>query len=700
MSRNGVIRTSCRICGTGCGMLVHVKDGKAVRIEGDPDSLTRGVACPKGLASLEYLYHPDRLNYPLKRVGGKGEGKWQRITWDEALDAIADQIIEARDNYGAESIVLVNGTARGFADSYIARFANVLGTPNYSNPAQVCYVPGLLASRITYGFIARQDLSYSPALVVNWAINTPETYPRVYAGIIQAMSKDTKFIVVDPRETDLAARADIWLQLRPGSDLALALAMINVIISEGLYDKDFVENWTVGFDELRLHVQDYPPDKVEEITWIDAQKITDAARAYARNKPACIMLGNPVESGINNFQSGRAICILRAITGNLEIPGGELRPLPLPIVVRRAPEMVLSDKISKEQFKKRLDANLNLLPIPPVSNQAMWQSIIGGIIGEGPYPVRVLYVQAGNPLVTYPNSRRVYEGLRKLNFLVVADLFMTPTAALADIVLPIVHYLECDDIWTSEDFAEAQVQQKVVERVAECRTEHEVWSGLAKRIDLGHYFEGSEEEILDFILKSAGLTFEEFRKVGAISTSTSYRNYEKDGFPTPSGKVELYSSRLKEWGFDPLPRYYEPPETPYSDHELAREYPLVFATRKLEFYRHSAQRQITSLRGIRPEPLIEINPETARKLGISDGDWVYVETRRGRIKQKARLSSGIDPRVVFVDYGWWFPEKEGSSLFGWEESNSNVLTDDKPPYSPEMGSPNFRGMLCKVYKVW
>ena len=205
--------------------------------------------------------------------------------------------------------------------------------------------------------------------------------------------------------------------------------------------------------------------------------------------------------------------------------------------------------------------------------------------------------------------------------------------------------------------------------------------------------------MLDHLLKPAGLTFEEFRKARVIYGSKQYSEYEKNGFKTPSGKVELYSSRLKEWGFDPLPVYREPPESPYSEPELAKEYPLVFTNRKLVPYKHSSGRHIASLRGSHPEPLVTIHTDTAGKLGIAEGDWVYIETKRGRIRQRAVLTPNIDPRVVIVDYGWWFPEKEASELHEWAESNINVLTSNQQPYGREMGTATLRNILCKVYKA-
>lgn len=690
-----VVRSTCELCNSGCGVLVYLEDDKPVRVDGDPDNpVNKGALCVKGMASLEYLYHPDRLKHPLKRVGGRGEGKWQQITWDEALDTIAAELTRAKEKHGAESVVFIRGCAKGYQDSYVARFANVFGTPNVASMASVCFVPRNHASRITYGFMALPDYEYPPACIVMWGVNKCSTGIGECKRYNKALSKNAKLIVIDPCETGYAPMADIWVKPRPCSDLALALGMINVIINEGLFDKDFVENWTVGFDKLKAHVQDYPPEKVAEITWVPAETIREVARFYATNKPACIVWGNGLDNNINNFQADRAIAILRAITGNLGGPGGDIEWSSSGIVSKGSPELLQQDILPPEMRTKRVSTSDGLLPI---IFYALPQDIIKAMIKADPYPIRAAFISGATLLHAYTNAQETYQALKGLDFLVAADFFMTPTAELADIVLPVTTYLEFDSLHESEYTPTVGVIQKVAQ-IGECWSDYKILQELAKRLGLGNYFWEDETQALDFILKPAGLTFDEFREVGIISGSKQYRKYEENGFATPSGKVELYSSRLEEWGFDPLPVYHEPPESPFSEPELAEEYPLVFTNRKLAPFQHAGGRQISTLRGSRPEPLVHIHTETASKLGIEEGGWVYIETKRGRIKHKAALTPNIDPRVVILDHGWWFPEKD-SELHGWAESNLNILTDNKPPYAREMGSATLRGILCKVYKA-
>jgi len=685
--KDGIVRTGCGLCLLACGMLVHLKDGKVVKVEGDPQSPQTGSLCIRGLVAMERLYHPDRLKHPQKRVGKRGEGKWERISWDEALDTIADKMVETKEAHGAESVAFIRGSAKGYhLESIMGRFANLFGTPNISSASHVCHVPRQFASTLTFGSMPVPDFGYPPACILQWGSNPFETSSIRVKVIRKALDNGTKIIVVNPRKVGFGEKADMLLQLRPGTDLALALGMLHVIVNEKLYDKDFVDNWTVGFDKLSEHVQDYSPQKMEEITWVPADTIIEAARLYATTKPACIQWGNALDHNINSFQAARAISILGAITGNLAVPGGDLLIRSVPMIQR--PEFMLNKKRSKEQFDKRVgDRYL------PMFGQIPSQTLIKAILEEDPYPIRVAFMVGVNPLMTYSNSKEVYQALNKVEFLAASDLFMTPSVELADIVLPAASFFEFDSIAG----VGMQVQQKVVQ-VGECWSDYKIFNELAKRVGIEEDFWDDEIGPLNTIIEPSSIDFEELRKIVLVRPLMEYRRYKTDGFDTPSGKVEIFSTRLQKMGFDPLPVYHEFPETPFSDPELAKEYPLIFTTCKSVAFRHASDRNLPTLRKMHPEPLVEIHPDTAKSLEIEDGDWVYIENKRGRIKQKAKLTTGIDPRVINVDYGWWFPEKGVEGLYGWAESNANILTGSEPPYSPEMGSNNLRGIICKVYK--
>lgn len=692
-----VVRTVCRECHNGCGMLVHVQAGKAIKVESDPESPKfRDKLCSRAQASLERLYSANRLTYPQKRVGARGEGKWQRITWDEALDTIAQKFASAKDKHGAESVALVKGIYDRHSD-FVSRLGNVFGTPNVANIDNTCFVPSAVGRLMTYGYNSMPDVTGSPDCIMCWGSSAN---PPLKAG--------GKLIIVNTLETEAVKRADIWLQPRPATDLALAMGIIHVIVNEKRYDHDFVARWTMGFDHLKKHIQPYSPEKVAEITWVPDKKIIAAARLFTNYRYACLMNGNASEDTYNSTQFARAIAIIQAICGLLDIPGGTI-DIEGSIQFEATSRDILRDKLPKEQEAKKLGGDQGYLPpselwhtIASKPLEVHPQHLVDAILKEKPYPIQAVGIFGSNPLLTWSNSRRVYEAFERVNFMAIADLVMTPTAALADIVLPVTSYLETDAVIASDmgmGVTCLMAQQKAVQ-VGECRSNPEIVMELAQRLGLGEYFWKNLHSYLDDYLRPMGITFAELvRRFSIISSATRYRKYLEKGFNTPSGKVEIYSSLCEQWGYEPLPIYHELEETKESNPELFNEYPLILTSRHEANYVHSQDRYLESIRQQKPEPLVLIHPKTAKQLGIIEGDMVFIENKRGRIKQKATLSKGVDPRVISVDCGWWFPEKDISQMYGWDEANANILTDDSPPYSPEMGSPMMRGFLCKVYKA-
>ena len=687
-----IVKTYCaRMDHGGCGILVHVEKGKITKIEGDPDSpLSRGTICAKGLAQIEKLNHPDRLKYPMKRVGERGEGKWDRISWDEALGTIAEKISEIIKGDGPRAISFAQGTPKGLELFLLIRLANLLNIPNISTPGNVCQMPRETASTLTCGFFPIPDYDYPPACVVVWGSNLFQTNETGILGsqLKRALDQGAKLIVIDPRKTAIASRADLWLQPRPGTDLALALGILRVIIEKDLYEKAFVEGWTKGFPELKEHLQQYPLEKVSEITWISKEKIIEVAHLFSQTKPACIQWGNALEHNPNSFQCARALLILMAITGNLDTPGGNVNRLGPPLM--RTGELVQSKKFPNKKEKIlspefRLSTMMGFVPS---------QLIVKAILTERPYPIRMMYLQGGNPLLSYANSTETFKAMKKLHFLAVSEIFLTPTAQLADIVLPAAANFEFDDIGhfgLPHGFILAR--PKIVEPMEESWPDSKILNELGKRMGYGQYFWDDMRECLEEILKPAGMTYNDFKSMGILKGKWEYRGYEKKGFNTPSGKVEIYSQQLKEWGYDPLPSYQDLPESP-----LLKEYPLIFTSAKDPFYFHSAYRNISSLRKLSPEPIVLIHPETASHLGIDEGDWVSIETKQGTIRQKAKLNTEIDPRLIVLSFGWWFPERKDLELSGWKESNLNILTNNDPPYEPAIGSTSLRAVPCRIYK--
>ncbi len=690
-----IIKTFCaRMDHGGCGLLVEVANGKIVRVKGDPDcSLNRGTLCAKGIAQIERLNHPDRLRHPLKRAGARGEGRWERIPWDEALKILTEKFKERIEQKEARTISFAQGTPKGLELYMMIRLANVLKVPHVITPGSICHMPRETASLLTCGFFPVPDYDHPPAVILVWGSNLFQTNEEgiIGAQLRRALDQGAKLIVIDPRKTLLASRAHLWLQPKPGTDLALAIGVLKVIVEEKLYDANFVKNWTAGFEDLAQHLKDHSLRKISEETWVSEEKILETARLYAGIHPGCIQWGNALEHTTDSVQSARALLILKAITGNLETPGGNVnRPGPS---VLRPGDFVLSknfpdkrDQLLGAEF--RLAAQMGFTPS---------QVVMKAILSEKPNPIRMMYIQGGNPLLSYANSQETFRALKKLDFLAVAEIFMTPTAQLADLVLPTATNFEFDDIGhygLPHGFILAR--PKIVEPSEECWPDLRILNELGKRLGYEKFFWVDLQACLDDVLKPVGLTYEGFKEKGMLRGNWVYKSYEGKGFNTPSKKVEIYSSRFKEWGYDPLPTYREEKN---GEKDLAGDARgLILTSAKDPNYFHSAYRNLPSLRKLSPDPQVWLHPLTAEKLKIREGDWILIETGLGKIRQKVAFDKDLDPRVIVAAYGWWFPERKDLELSGWKESNINMLTENDPPYDPAIGSTNLRAIPCRVYR--
>ena len=696
-----IFKSVCRICHGGCGALLSVIDGKLVGVSPDPDSpFNRGRMCVKGLATPEIMYHPSRLRTPLKRIGERGSNRWETVCWDAALEDIAERLNRIRTESGPEAIALGQGTGRHHY-MHVIRFANALGTPNWYEPGLAnCLIPRITVSRFTYGGYVVADYygDVTPKTILFWGHNPLVTGPdgELSFPVRRALAAGSFGIAVDPRRSDTAKQCKLWLPIRPGTDCALALAMIHVIIYGGFYDAEFIEKWTVGFEQLKEHVLGCTPEWAEAITWVPSQDIITAARRYASEKPSVLEWGVSIEQNPNSLQTVRALSLLRGVTGNIDIPGGDILGMeiirPYPVMRNRLPDDMVGKRIGSDQFK--LLSGLRAI-MPSAHIPSLFRAMRTG----DPYRVRALLVFGGNPMVTVANTCEVKESLLKLDLLVVADLFMTPTAALADYVLPAAFWPEVNQILEMPLVAGNAVlaQQKVVQ-VGECRQDEEIMNDLGRRLNLPG-MEETLEDILNYRLEPLNVTFAELKKKSVIFPPHRYYKFEKKGFGTPSRKVELYSKPLERLGYDPMPSFKEPPESPDSQPGLAQDFPCVLTTgsRRLEFF-HSEHRQIPSLRRRRPDPVAEMHPATAERYGIASGDWVFVSSPRGKIRMKAEVTEDMRKDVVNVDHGWWFPEREGPDFGVWE-SNANLLTSNKPPYDPAFGSYPLRGLLCRIDRI-
>ena len=683
-----VVKTACHMCFASCGLNAYVKDGRIIKVDGMAEHpVNRGEICITAEHALDYVYSEDRLKYPMKKEGGK----WKRISWDEALDTTAAKLRESKEKYGDTSLAVFAGDAtamQGAAAALLAwRFCDIYGTPNRCSVESICYIVRGKATLFTLGKFSSPDAEEAKCIML-WGHNPHNSLPPLVWRIDNAINNGAKLIVIDPRSTAFAKKADIHAQIRPGTDAALALAMLNIIIMEGLYDKEFVAKWTTGFDKLAEHVSQYPPEDVERITWVPVETIKEMARMFATTKPACIIEGtNTLDQQASGFHNTRAIIILQAITGNIDVPGGAIRVSgQLRLNPVRLPEKVQSLRlIGAEEYPivhrmgDRVFGEMQAMEWPDI------------VLAAKPYPITTMIVAGSNPAVTWPNSNKVRQALKKLDFLVVMDIFMTETAEMADIVLPATTFFERTDI-SAEGGRQVNepyviLRKPAIEPLWESWPDWKFWFELARRMGYEKYFPWQNiEEALDYFLEPTGLTIKQLKEEspeGITYGSKEYGEHERRGFNTPSGKIELYSQALKELGYSPLPEYIENPESLTSTPELAREYPLTLTTgaRHLEYW-HSQHRNIPGLRRRVPEAMAEIHPDTARKYGIGDGDMMVIDTKTGGIEIKAAVTEDLIPCVVKIPHGW-------------SQANANILTDNIPA-DPVSGYPALKGLLCRV----
>ena len=707
MSKEKRVRTVCHGCHSLCGVYVIVRDGVAVKIEGDLEHpYSQGMVCAKGYAQLQQAYNPARPKYPIKRIGKRGEGKWQRISWDEALGTIASKFSEAIKEYGPHSIALHSGgnTRRAIQAMYV--LGHSIGTTSICwTDAHYCWGPFVVAEMSTHGALTLMEVmvdAENSKCIVLWGANPFHAYPASGRKVHLGLHNGARLIVIDPRFTGGASKADVWLQTRPGVDDALALGWLNVIINEELYDKEFVNKWCVGFDALKERVQEFPPERVAELTWLKAEDIVRAARMYATVKPSCIFASAALEMQNNATQAIRAITCLPAITGQIDIKGGNLQPqfprghLPGFFYFRkqyRPSDEIEEQRIGAKEFPLLCGPKSAFGPMHP-------PSMIKAMLTDDPFPIRC-WMFCNDPLMNLPNSRDCYDAFMRVPFSVALDINMTPSAELCDIVLPSAMWLEIDEV-TDRQCCVVR-RNKATEPVGECKDEMWVAFELLNRMGVKCWLPGVEsvDDYNNFRVRGMGIDFEELGRRHVITCAPEYKRYEKFGsFKTRSRKVELYSETFKEHGYDPLPNYVEPPESPFSTPELYKEYPFVFVPSGTRLpYVHSMGRNIPWLRELIPDPEVDIHPEPAKKLGIKDGDWVWIEipSSKERIRMKARLSLMLDPRVVHLQSHWWYPEKPSPDHGHWDV-NINKLIHARP-CDPITGGTILTGSLCKIYKA-
>lgn len=690
------VPTVCQSCHTTCECIAFrdAKTHKVLRVEGDPDSpQTRGILCSKGLAAPDLCYNPNRITTPLKRIGERGEGKFEPISWEEALDITAGKLQKYKEEGGPQSVAILQGTKRGWS-RVASRFAYAFGTPNHGATGWAqCFLPRTTECNITFGpgslYTETQDYPNAECIMV-WGCNPPTSWPVRANDIMETRQRGAALIVVDPYLSEIAAKADIWLQIRPDTDMALALGMIHIIIKEKLYDESFINQWTIGFDKLCESIDDYTPEWTAEKTGVDKDLLLKATRVYAKCKASALCRSMALDQVHDSLQVCRATSILISITGHVGKPGCNVVGSSRGEISQNSFDFIRDDQIPEEIQKLRCGYEafpfLTQRPctIPSAHMPTFWQQVVSG----KPYKIPCAMIFGSNAIVSYTNSNVIEEALGKLEFLAVADMYITPTAKYADIIFPVSTWLERENILSNfqTDNTHTFFQQPVT-NTPNTKNDIEIVYELAKRLGFEEKFWKTPEELYDYLLSTTGLTYRECLKKRRLYAPLQYEEYKNKGFKTPSGKIEIYSSVLEEKGCDPIPQYTPPFQSIQDTPEIAEKYPLIMTTGRHEnAYRISENRQNPYLRELAPKPWLEINAFTAKSLSILDGQKVLIESETGSAYAYARYTEGIREDVVMSISGWW------------DEYNVNK-TVPWCGYSQGIGSVACRGYLCRVSPV-
>jgi anaerobic selenocysteine-containing dehydrogenase len=599
------------------------------------------------------------------------------------------------------------------AIDWVQRLIRAFGSPNYCTYMELCGWGRYLAPLYTFG--ASVPGEYVPDLenagcILFWGYNPSVARLAHATSTVTAVRRGAKLIVVDPRKVGLAAKADHWLRVRPGTDAALALSLTHVMIDNGWYDADFVRDWTNAADVvdgeavwnlLRSRCAEYPPDRAEAITGVPAADIVAAARTIWEARPVAFYTWSGLEQHNGATQTIRAINVLYALTGSLDVPGGNVLF-----------EAVPSNPVDGKEFLS--DARP---PAVGVDRRPLGPARFEFVTGEDFYTaaldgrIKALVSFGGNMVMAHADSLRGREALRNLDFFVQADLFMTPTAELADIVLPVTTPFESEALKIGFEYSQeaqslVQLRQPLVAPRGEARSDLQIVFDLATRLGLGrHFWNGDIEAAFRHQLAPSGITLEELRahpEGVRVPLTTRYRKYADSGFTTPSRKVELYSATLAAHGYEPLPAFEEPLISPRSRPDLVDRYPLVLSCAKSLFFCETQHRQVAALRKSAPDPLVEMHPSTAESRGIGAGDWVSLETPLGSVRARAKLNGTLDPQVVFGQHGWWQACDElglpGYPPYGPDGANLNVVLPQTPS-DPISGSSPMRASVCEVFPI-
>ena len=663
-----IIPTMCEMCVWRCGVRAKVRDGRIRKLEGNPDHLhSQGHLCARGQSGLMMTYDPDRLPFPLKRIGPRGSGRFERISWEQALDEVADRMLQIKEQYGPEAMIF--SSTHNLSQPLFENLLNAYGSPNYGTQRSLCFNAMVAAHLTTFG-IEEPNRDYEGVKYVILtgrnlmeAISTNET-----KALMQAIADGAHVVYVDPRFTKTAAKASEWLPIRPGTDLAFHLALINVIVREKLYDADFVTRYTVGFEELERTIQPYTPEWAAPLTEIPAETITRIARDFAAARPDSFAHpGWRTSNFVNSFQTERAITILNALVGVCHQPGVCRLFSEEPAVGLGAPPQPPYPRARAA----RLDGVPWKYPLVPLK-LGVFQELRDNILTGQPYQARGWFISRQNPAMSIPERAKTVAAFEKLDLMVVVDIFVNDTGWYADYILPEATYLErYDPLHVVAD--KVFIRQPVIEPLGEAKSALWIYKQLGERLGLGDYVQYEDDE--DYIkqqLAPLGIDFDMLRQVG-------YFEVERPDLElsfvwnTPSGKIEIASETLRGAGFSAVPVWEEPPAPP------AGQFYLL--TGKVGQHTQFATQNNLYLHEVFPINALWIHPIPAAERGIENGDRVTVRSEVGEVQIEALVTEAIRPDCVYMAPGFGHISKGLTTAFNQGASSSDVHVTYTDPIS-------------------
>ncbi len=666
-SGDGFIPSMCEMCVWRCGLIAKVRDGRVVKLDGNPDHPhSRGHLCVRGQSGLMNTYDPDRVLTPLIRVGKRGEGRFRKATWEEALDLTASKLLEIKNTYGPEAMVF--SSTHNLSQVQFENLLYAYGSPNYGTQRSLCFNAMIVANLLTYGMeeparIYDDKLQYIILTGRNLmeAISTSET-----GELSDAITRGVKVVYLDPRFTKTAAKATEWLPIKPGTDSAFHLALLHVIIGEKLYNQSFVEQYTVGFDELTKEVSQYTPEWAASLTEIPAETIRRIAHEFAAAAPHALAHNGWRTSNFqNSFQTERAIAILNALVGNWNVTmtaaagegSGGLGKPPQPSYPRGS--------------ALRLDGVPGKYPVVPLKI-GVFQELRDNILTGQPYQAHGWFIARQNPVMSLPDRTKTLQAFEKMDFIATVDIVMNDTAWFSDVVLPEASYLERYDPLNPVG-NKIFLRQPVIEPQGDAKSALWIYKQLGERLGLGDYFQYKDEE--DYIrqqLAPLGVSFEELKSKGYIELPAAK---EEPGFSwnTPSGKIELYSNTLAKVGFSGVPIWQEPPQPPQGQFYLL--------TGKVAQATQFASQNNQLLNKYADEPRMWMNIDVASDRGIEDNDWVEVLSEVGKVNVQVKATPAIRRDCVYMTPGYGHLSKGLTTAFGRGASSSVLHVTYTDPIS-------------------